>query len=102
MIHTDHSAGYGWQVINTSGEREGFALDLPGSGYQLDFLSWIHEDLADQLAQTVGSTLEGWFEAGKLQPHVSHRLDLSQAAEAMTLLTSRKSTGKVVLTTGSA
>lgn len=46
--------------------------------------------------------LFAWFEAGKLQPHVSHRLDLSQAAEAMALLTNRKSTGKVVLTTGGA
>jgi NADPH2:quinone reductase len=41
-----------------------------------------------------------WFEAGKLKPHVSHRLDLADAAEAMTLLSSRASTGKVVLTTG--
>lgn len=41
-----------------------------------------------------------WFEAGKLAPHVSHRLDLARAAEALELLTSRRSTGKVVLTTG--
>lgn len=44
--------------------------------------------------------LFGWFEAGKLKPHVSHQLDLAEAAEALNLLTSRKSTGKVVLTTG--
>lgn len=44
--------------------------------------------------------LFNWFEAGKLKPHVSHRLDLAKAAEAMELLSSRKSTGKVVLTTG--
>jgi hypothetical protein len=31
---------------------------------------------------------------------VSHRLDLADAAEAMALLASRASTGKVVLTTG--
>jgi NADPH2:quinone reductase len=41
-----------------------------------------------------------WFEAGKLKPHVSHRLDLARAAEALELLSTRKSTGKVVLTTG--
>ena len=41
-----------------------------------------------------------WFEAGKLKPHVSHRLDLARAGEALELLSSRKSTGKVVLTTG--
>jgi Zn-dependent M28 family amino/carboxypeptidase len=61
MIHTTPSAGYGWQVIGDSGEHEGFALDLPGSGFQLDFLAWAHEDLAGQLAATVGSNLEQWF-----------------------------------------
>jgi NADPH:quinone reductase len=41
-----------------------------------------------------------WFEAGKLKPHVSHRLPLEQVREALELLKTRKSTGKVVLTTG--
>jgi NADPH2:quinone reductase len=40
-----------------------------------------------------------WFEEGKLKPHVSHRLDLSRAGEALELLRRRQSTGKVVLTT---
>lgn len=43
-------------------------------------------------------TLFGWFEDGKLQPHISHQLPLDQAAEALDLLRSRKSTGKVVVT----
>ena len=38
-----------------------------------------------------------WFQEGKLRPHVSHRLPLDQAAEALTLLKQRRSTGKVVL-----
>lgn len=41
-----------------------------------------------------------WFEDGKLRPHVSHRLDLTEVAKAFELLKTRKSTGKVVLTTG--
>jgi NADPH2:quinone reductase len=41
-----------------------------------------------------------WFEDGKLKPHVSHVLDLGQAAQALDLLRRRKATGKVVLTTG--
>jgi NADPH:quinone reductase len=41
-----------------------------------------------------------WFEEGKLRPHVSHKLDLKDVAEAMALLRRRQSTGKVVLTTG--
>ena len=38
-----------------------------------------------------------WYEAGKLKPHVSHRLPLDQAPAALELLTSRRATGKVVL-----
>ena len=46
--------------------------------------------------------LFGWVGAGRLKPHVSHKLDLARAAEAMALLLERRSTGKVVLTTGAA
>ncbi|HUN45362.1 MAG TPA: NADPH:quinone oxidoreductase family protein [Stellaceae bacterium] len=45
-------------------------------------------------------TLLGWFAAGKLRPHVSHRIPLAEAGRAMALLAERKATGKVVLTTG--
>ena len=41
-----------------------------------------------------------WYEEGKLKPHVSHRLPLAEVAQALDLLKTRKSTGKVVLTTG--
>jgi NADPH2:quinone reductase len=43
-----------------------------------------------------------WFEEGKLKPHISAQMDLSEVAQAMALLQGRKSTGKVVLTTGRA
>ncbi len=42
----------------------------------------------------------GWWRAGRIKPHVSHRLDLARAAEGLALLRDRRSTGKVVLTTG--
>jgi NADPH:quinone reductase len=41
-----------------------------------------------------------WYEEGKLKPHVSHRLPLAEVAQALELLRTRKSTGKVVITTG--
>ncbi|MBZ5506225.1 MAG: NADPH:quinone oxidoreductase family protein [Acidobacteriia bacterium] len=41
-----------------------------------------------------------WYEEGKLKPHVSQHFDLKDVAAAMELLRQRKSTGKVVLTTG--
>ena len=49
--------------------------------------------LAEEFAQ-----LFRWFEEGKLKPHVSHRVPLAEAAHAIELLTSRKATGKVVVT----
>jgi NADPH2:quinone reductase len=41
-----------------------------------------------------------WHAEGRIRPDVSHRLPLAEAAEAVRLLTSRQSTGKVVLTIG--
>jgi NADPH:quinone reductase len=41
-----------------------------------------------------------WYEEGKLKPHVSAQMDLKDVAHAMNLLRERKSTGKVVMTTG--
>ncbi len=38
-------------------------------------------------------------EAGQLKPHISHRFDLADFAQAFDILVARKSTGKVVLTT---
>lgn len=44
--------------------------------------------------------LLAWHAAGKLKPHISHRFDLSDAPAAMAAMLERRSTGKVVLTTG--
>lgn len=41
-----------------------------------------------------------WFEEGKLKPHISEAFNLKDVATAMERLKQRKSTGKVVLTTG--
>ncbi|CUH64125.1 Quinone oxidoreductase 1 [Thalassovita gelatinovora] len=43
-------------------------------------------------------TLLGWYDQGRLKPHVSHVLPLERAAEGLELLRSRASTGKVVIT----
>ena len=41
--------------------------------------------------------LMGWLAAGRITPHVSHRLPLEKAAEALTLVRERKVIGKAVL-----
>lgn len=43
-------------------------------------------------------TLLKWYEEGRIKPHVSHVLPLDRVEEALELLRSRRSTGKVVVT----
>ncbi|MDW4550297.1 NADPH:quinone oxidoreductase family protein [Defluviimonas sp. D31] len=43
------------------------------------------------------ATLFGWYQEGGLRPHISYRLPLARAEEALALLRARKSTGKVVV-----
>jgi NADPH2:quinone reductase len=43
------------------------------------------------------SILMGWLAAGRITPHVSHRLPLEQAAEALKLVRERKVIGMAVL-----
>jgi NADPH2:quinone reductase len=42
--------------------------------------------------------LSRFYAQGRLQPHVSHRFDLADFAQAFEILVTRKSTGKIVLT----
>ncbi|HVS63953.1 MAG TPA: M28 family peptidase [Thermoanaerobaculia bacterium] len=65
VIHTTPSASYGWSVIQYSGAEEHFALDLPGTGYRVDLLGWLREDVAAQIAAAMGTDLEGLFERAK-------------------------------------
>jgi NADPH2:quinone reductase len=44
--------------------------------------------------------LDRWYADGKLKPHISATFPLARAADALTLMASRKVTGKVVLTVG--
>jgi NADPH2:quinone reductase len=41
--------------------------------------------------------LMGWYQEGKLKPHISETFKLAEAAKAMEVLMNRKSTGKVIL-----
>jgi NADPH2:quinone reductase len=68
----------------------------------LGFYWGSYRSRAPQLLEDQFRTLFAWFTEGRLRPHVSHTLDLADAARAMQLLLERRSTGKVVLTTGRA
>ena len=53
-----------------------------------------------QLLRDSYTKLFQWYKEGKLKPHTSAQMDLKDVTVAMELLRQRKSTGKVVLTTG--
>jgi Zn-dependent M28 family amino/carboxypeptidase len=57
IIHTTPSAGYGWQVIQTSWTGEQFALPHEG-GPQLQVKAWVTEDSARKLATLGGQDLD--------------------------------------------
>ncbi len=61
--------------------------------YLSGYLSFAPQVLHDSLTE-----LLGWLADGRLKPHISHRLPLDRASEALELLRARKSTGKVVVT----
>lgn len=54
-------------------------------------------DLQPQVLRDSVATLLAWVAQGRLEPHVSHVLDLEQAEAALELLRSRRATGKVVV-----
>ncbi len=66
-------------------------IDLIGF-YWGGYLKFRPDLLSDSLSE-----LLGWLAEGRLTPHISHTLPLDQAAEALELMRSRASTGKVVI-----
>ncbi len=65
VVHTTPSASYPWSVVQHNGVEEHFALDLPGSGYQVDLLGWLDEETSGKVAAKMGTTLPGLFEMAK-------------------------------------
>lgn len=56
------------------------------------YLKFAPEILRESLA-----TLLDWYADGAIRPHISHRLPLERADEALELLRSRRATGKIVV-----
>jgi NADPH2:quinone reductase len=62
-------------------------------GSSLRYFRW---HAPDKLARSAEELLR-WYDAGRLQPAVTHRLPLEYSIEAIRLLTDRKAHGKVVV-----
>jgi Zn-dependent M28 family amino/carboxypeptidase len=57
IIHTDHSAAYKWQVVQTSWSGEGFSLPWEGQP-RLQVESWATEDASRNIAKLGGFDLD--------------------------------------------
>jgi len=57
IIHTDHSAGYKWQVVQSSWSREEFELPTAGEP-RTQLKMWATEDASRQLAKLGGFDLD--------------------------------------------
>lgn len=59
IIHTSPSAGYPWQVVQTSWAGEQFALPATAETHQVPVKSWVTEDAARKLVGLGGKELDG-------------------------------------------
>ncbi|HET9315539.1 MAG TPA: M28 family metallopeptidase [Vicinamibacteria bacterium] len=57
IIHTTPSAGYGWQVVQTSWSGEQFSVPAGGEP-ELQVKAWVTEDSARKLAKLAGKDLD--------------------------------------------
>ena len=70
--------------------------------YSVVGLHWaLYTKRAPELIPVAEKALLDLYQQGKIKPHISTRLPLTQAPRAMALVAEGKSTGKVVLTTSS-
>lgn len=58
LIHTNESAGYGWNVVRSSWSGERFGLLPDESTTALKLKSWVTEDAARKLVQLAGQNLD--------------------------------------------
>jgi Zn-dependent M28 family amino/carboxypeptidase len=64
IVHTDPSAGYPWQVVQTSWTGEQFELPA-GEEARLDLAAWITEDAARQLCALAGQNYDELEQAAR-------------------------------------
>jgi Zn-dependent M28 family amino/carboxypeptidase len=64
IIHTTPSAGYGWNVVQTSWGGEQFELPAQGEP-RIAVKGWVTEDAARKLAQLAGQELDALVEAAR-------------------------------------
>jgi len=57
LIHTDELAGYGWNVIQSSRNRELFYIQPDSGALQLQLKAWVNRETAERILAGAGTTL---------------------------------------------
>jgi len=63
LIHTNESAGYGWQVVSNSWGGENSFMKLKPGQHELKFAGWITQDVARNLFKAAGQDLDALTKA---------------------------------------
>lgn len=58
LIHTDETAGYGWNVVRNSWGREAIQVRRPDGAPALAFAGWVTAAAGDRLLELAGHTVE--------------------------------------------
>lgn len=94
IVHTTPSAGYPWQVVQTSWSGEQFSVPA-GSEPQLQVKSWVTEDSARKIAKLGGQDLDA-LRASALKPDFKPVPLGVRWSIALTNQVGRKQTGNVI------
>jgi Zn-dependent M28 family amino/carboxypeptidase len=58
IIHTDRTAGYGWEVVRNSWSGEDLEVKLAQGEYALAFAGWVTGATGDKIAASLGKTAD--------------------------------------------
>lgn len=65
IIHTDATAGYGWDVVRSSWGRENPYVKLQPNEDALVFAGWVSRDAGERLASLAGRTVDALLQAAE-------------------------------------
>jgi hypothetical protein len=67
ILHTPSSAGYPWQVVQTSWSGEQFEIPAPGEAHRLQVKGWVTEEAARRVVRLSGQELEALRAAAQMR-----------------------------------
>jgi len=99
VIHTDASAGYPWQVVQTSWTGEQFQLPSDDQGLQAQ--AWMTEEAARELVEFAGFDLDALVDSARRREFAPVPLNVSTSIRLETALTRTESANVIGVLHGS-